>query len=779
MATVGKLTQQGELKLSGNINTRLPLVTDGLIAHYPMDGTTDKYFLTTFRYIRHWKNGSTANTGNHWYEIKAIGYDNVNYALNKPVTGSSSVTNAAILTDGSTATGSYTSIADGALGYVQIDMGYEYSIKEIGIWDYYNDSRTYYETKLDVSEDGITWYTIFDSAIEGTYQATSAGKIIDLQNLGNTITPTIDSNTTITTDYVAIEEGTTNVIPDGDFSNGLKQPYLSAYYGTLSIIFDSELGRNVLKYVNTSTTGESFTTSQAYPLSPAANGQTWTSSIYVKATEDNTAIELFVMGLNSSNNYVDIISSTKIISPSDGWVMLTTTKAFTDSTVASVTVRLDINSYGKTIYAKDWQLEQKAFATEFVNGSRGTANLQLPIQRITTGTIIGEFIPDTPWKGSDLYTKTANQASLLGIHDVLKGGNMYYRYYNPNGISNPFLDQDGYYGTNHYHASVEILAGVKTYYVINRSGTNLSIRLYQNGWKDTHYSIVPSDAGIDKLSFGTTTLWSCKHSNISQYNRVLTTSEVEKIIKGTHSITADGLISKHPLLSQPKYPSDAFYFDLGYNGKDELKYVIPTEDTANYSDGDAYVGGNSLEYNFNSSIGLDWSGDWSICYMKKPIGTSNGATNLTGYNIESVGCNSNSVGGGYLWWGKTSGSNSLSGTSNSTITPTDYFNNWQYITMVKTGTSLVIETWMVDKLQRSRTLPITTTVPNYYVTQYGYDFKLGGWDNNSGCYTHFRNLVVLKRAMSQDELEQYRKTKMKATKDGLYIQNGINSGIIL
>ena len=41
MATVGKLTQQGELQLAGNIDTRLPLVTDGLIAHFPMDGTTE------------------------------------------------------------------------------------------------------------------------------------------------------------------------------------------------------------------------------------------------------------------------------------------------------------------------------------------------------------------------------------------------------------------------------------------------------------------------------------------------------------------------------------------------------------------------------------------------------------------------------------------------------------------------------------------------------------------------------------------------------------------
>ena len=37
--TVAKLMQNGELRVKG-IDTRLPLVTDGLVAHYPMDGTT-------------------------------------------------------------------------------------------------------------------------------------------------------------------------------------------------------------------------------------------------------------------------------------------------------------------------------------------------------------------------------------------------------------------------------------------------------------------------------------------------------------------------------------------------------------------------------------------------------------------------------------------------------------------------------------------------------------------------------------------------------------------
>ncbi|MDA3807092.1 MAG: hypothetical protein PF440_04180, partial [Thiomicrorhabdus sp.] len=36
----GRLTDDGELKLAGDINTRSPLVTNGLVSHFPMDGTT-------------------------------------------------------------------------------------------------------------------------------------------------------------------------------------------------------------------------------------------------------------------------------------------------------------------------------------------------------------------------------------------------------------------------------------------------------------------------------------------------------------------------------------------------------------------------------------------------------------------------------------------------------------------------------------------------------------------------------------------------------------------
>jgi hypothetical protein len=40
MAVRAQLETDGTLKLTGTINSRKPSITNGLIAHYPFDGTT-------------------------------------------------------------------------------------------------------------------------------------------------------------------------------------------------------------------------------------------------------------------------------------------------------------------------------------------------------------------------------------------------------------------------------------------------------------------------------------------------------------------------------------------------------------------------------------------------------------------------------------------------------------------------------------------------------------------------------------------------------------------
>lgn len=195
---------------------------------------------------------------------------------------------------------------------------------------------------------------------------------------------------------------------------------------------------------------------------------------------------------------------------------------------------------------------------------------------------------------------------------------------------------------------------------------------------------------------------------------------------------------------------------------EQRKYYTP------YANGTR--GATDLEYNLYNSIGLDWSGNWTIIYWKKPIGTDDNT--LTGYSIESIGSNSNSVGGGYAWWGKTSGVNALELSSPSAINPATYFGKWQMISLQKSGSVITIINWDIDEQKYVRTIAVSTAAPNYYVTPYGYDLKLGGWDSTGTCNSYFKDLIVVKSALSVVELEVIHSTQARTCKDGEFQLQG-------
>lgn len=192
-----------------------------------------------------------------------------------------------------------------------------------------------------------------------------------------------------------------------------------------------------------------------------------------------------------------------------------------------------------------------------------------------------------------------------------------------------------------------------------------------------------------------------------------------------------------------------------------------------------YRGTSSLEFNLNSTIGLDWSGNWSIVYFKKPVGTHDNT--LNGYNIESIGCNGNSVGGCYIWWGKENGANMLctNGTtgsiSNFSCTFSDinnqYFNQWSMVSIVKNGTTITIKEWLKNGVYAAQYTGCSVPA-NGFVTQYGYDLKLGGLDNGNPVNSYYRDLIVSKRALSDNELNNIYRTLIRQ-KNGIQIQHNI------
>jgi len=94
----------------------------------------------------------------------------VNVAAGAPATS-------AILTDGNTSSNPYYGMSPGAGPVsVMVSMAAAQDVSNIKVWHYYADGRTYYATKTEVSDDGTNWFTVYDSAVSGTYQETASGK---------------------------------------------------------------------------------------------------------------------------------------------------------------------------------------------------------------------------------------------------------------------------------------------------------------------------------------------------------------------------------------------------------------------------------------------------------------------------------------------------------------------------------------------------------------------------------------------------------------------------
>ena len=154
------------------------VATDWTEAPEDAELRSNKKTYNPVRYIRDWSGGSSANTGNHKYELQAY-VNGENIARGKTVTGNGPTNSGLqVLTNGSTSTGSYLNLGNSSTPvYAQVDLGeVYYNVDSIAIWRYYNDNRTYHNTKIEVSADGTNWVPVFDSLIEGEYPESADGR---------------------------------------------------------------------------------------------------------------------------------------------------------------------------------------------------------------------------------------------------------------------------------------------------------------------------------------------------------------------------------------------------------------------------------------------------------------------------------------------------------------------------------------------------------------------------------------------------------------------------
>lgn len=131
----------------------------------------------SFRYVRDYLYGSSANERNHIVELQVIA-KNVNLAQGKAITSNTTVYDAHYATDGNYKNPQQLTTLEPIDDwvYAEIDLGEVVSNADmIKVWHYYSDAREY-NHKLVVSKDGIDWKELYNSDISGCYAEDENGR---------------------------------------------------------------------------------------------------------------------------------------------------------------------------------------------------------------------------------------------------------------------------------------------------------------------------------------------------------------------------------------------------------------------------------------------------------------------------------------------------------------------------------------------------------------------------------------------------------------------------
>ena len=266
--------------------------------------------LSRIRYIRDHINGSTSNTGNHWVEIQALEVDTgENRALSSVgATISGSVPESeqypySRIIDGSTDSSIYAAASISEHAYITIDLGAVYDIETLKVWHYNLDGRTYYETKTEVSIDGVEWFSMYDSSVSGLYIEEGSGFIIPVINgprfTGSTMNIASVTNSEVPRrvycarsemhiNNTQIKDDTIKYIPSDD---GM---YLSALIKKENTVLMLEDMQTTIKFVSKG----DIVKSVKHLVSALINDRHYPPSISMLSTSDTSASQSIIFTMN-------------------------------------------------------------------------------------------------------------------------------------------------------------------------------------------------------------------------------------------------------------------------------------------------------------------------------------------------------------------------------------------------------------------------------------------------------------------------------------------------
>jgi hypothetical protein len=304
--------------------------------------------------------------------------------------------------------------------------------------------------------------------------------------------------------------------------------------------------------------------SSIWNLAPAVNGQTWTISVYVKASVATTG-ELFLMPADS--NGVVITSASGAINITTSWTRVSFTYTISSANCAYIQCRLDgpnTGGSGINIWWDGLQVERSSTATKFnpyyygntywkdISGNANNGNFYGP-------TFSADNIGSIVFNGVDDYISVSNPASLNpglssftidawvyqkdngynGIVDA-RGANLHgflcLLNYTTAGTVAFFLNTTTDVDQNIYYSTVATFTDVLTWMnvsvVVNRSANNITF--YKNGIQQGAAVSITSGGSVDP---GSGYLYyiggdlggpeaNINLSTIKQYNRALSAQEI-------------------------------------------------------------------------------------------------------------------------------------------------------------------------------------------------------------------------------------------------------------
>lgn len=391
-------------------------------------------------------------------------------------------------------------------------------------------SYLYYSTSVNERQ---YWY---DPRIELNETGNSTISEL-LLNYTNVIHPTVDQNLDKSfREGIGVCSSTANLVPGVNFVwypwNGLVGTYET---------YKNQYDRNAY-HINVTGSGgvNYYELTSRITVSPSTQ---YTVSATYKSVNIPSANMFYVREYRSNGTAITengYFSNLNTVYLQNGWK-----KAYATFTTTAETATINLQGYeytaGVEIWIEDIQLEQKLYYTSYVTTSRSSAgNLVLPIQKnLSTYTIIGKFLPHTPFDGT--YNYTADQSVLFMVSDASDAGHLYYRYWTNTGQSLPFLDLDGTFGTDHVHQNYTLSAHKELHYVVKKTGTSFDCKIYQDGaWNIAHSVTLSNDTLLNYINLGSDTVWNGDHRGLYVYDRVLSDNEIDSIVKGVQDYKSNG-----------------------------------------------------------------------------------------------------------------------------------------------------------------------------------------------------------------------------------------------